>query len=105
MNPYERIYERARQETSDAEFAARVGWYMQYGFLFATPDFFIMGKVADGRTDCWYIEAMAGDMAKAWSILPHELPWIAFERTHGGTKELQFVRIEDLRRLTHHVAP
>ena len=119
VSPYERIYERARKECTDAEFAARIGWYLHHGFVFSTPDFFIMGRNCWRETlplvkpdeyfdrmdgDCWYIAAFAGDMSKAWSILPWPLPWIAFQREHAGTKELQFVEISRLKRLTHAAA-
>ena len=107
QSPYERIYERARKECTDAEFAARIGWHLHHGFVFSTPDFGIMG-VARAYTNpprnAWYIEAFAGDMSKAWSILPWELPWVAFQREHAGTKELQFVEISRLKRLTHAAA-
>lgn len=110
MSPYETI--RAKYEASehDLPWEAWEDLYKRTGFVFATPDFFAMGSAGrkgetlvlfgDGEKDTWYIFAFAGDMAKCWSILPYELPWIAFERIRGGKRELAFYRTEDLRRHT-----
>ena len=32
------------------------------------------------RDGSWFIEGIAGDMSKAWYILPYELPSMTFER-------------------------
>jgi hypothetical protein len=76
------------------DFAAALERNYQGGFVFSTPDFFIMGREVDGG---WFIEAMAGDMDKAWSILPYELSRIGFERFDNN---LRWHPIETLRRLT-----
>jgi hypothetical protein len=98
-------------------FGYYIDWHFKHGFVFSTPDFFIMGRAApkgvieaDGvkltwfpewwNCDTWYIHAMSGDMSKAWSILPWELPWIAFERVRCGKRELTFIETGRLRRLT-----
>ena len=91
------------------------------GFYYATPSFFIMGRpviksamqvlITDPSwvfdwdlCDCWYVHGMAGDIAKAWSILPWELPWIGFCRgALDPTNELRFYRTSALRRHTPHV--
>jgi len=114
MNPYDTI--KAKYEASEhvETWQWWMDWHYRHGFVFSTPDFFAMGhcciKTSNGglvglgfeerHSDTWYIFAMAGDMAKCWSILPYELPWIAFERIRGGKRELAFHRTADLRRLT-----
>ena len=116
ISPYERIYDRARQEMSDREFARLVGWHLQHGFVFARPDFFVMGRPVmrfapmelllspeytfrSADCDCWYIHSMSGNMSAAWSVMPWPLPWIAYERMRDGKRHLTFRRTEDLRRL------
>ena len=66
------------------------------GFVFSTPSFFIMGRPHE-RPNTWFIEGMAGDCAKAWSILPWPMGWVAF---HRFDSELHLHRMEDIRRLT-----
>ena len=80
------------------DFAQALERNYQQGFVFSTPDFFIMGRELDGG---WFIDSFAGDMDKAWDILPYELPTVAFQRFDN---DLRFVPIERLRRLTKHVA-
>lgn len=92
-------------------------WHADHGFVFATPDYFIMGRhvcraasqaeIAEPtrlftkeESDCWYVHAMAGDMSAAWDMLPWELPWMAFERLREGRLELQVVELSRMRRLT-----
>ena len=80
------------------DFAAALERNYQEGFVFSTPDFFIMGREVEGA---WFIEAFAGDMDRAWSILPYELPFVSFQRFDNS---LRFIPIERLRRLSKHVA-
>lgn len=89
-----------------------VAIHIDRGFVFSTPDFFVMGRpvcrqwrkedvfdadqsapraVADG----WFIHAMAGDTGKAWSILPWPLGWIGFQRFDNV---LRWVPTEVIRR-------
>lgn len=115
MSPYERarfLYQRFPQERS---FTWYWDWHCQYAFAYATQEFCIMGRpiirevgplvnrclfLADrSQADCWYIHAMAGNLSKAWDILPYPLGWMGFERMRGGTLELTYVLTEQLRRL------
>jgi hypothetical protein len=83
------------------------------GFVFSTPEFFIMGRAVVStedhseivnpavsfprvRCDCWHIYLMAGDTAKAWSIMPWPLPLFSFERRN----ELRFYQSERIRKLS-----
>ena len=92
MTPLDRIAVEYAQKGHD--FAEALERNYREGFVFSTPDFFIMGREREGS---WFIEAFAGDMAKAWSILPYELPFISFERFDNS---LRFVSLSVLRRLT-----
>ena len=110
-SPYDTI--KAKYEASEhvEPWGFWLDWHLQNGFVFSTPVFFAMGRPVRSATgilwksskdiaDTWYIWGLAGDMSKCWSILPYELPWIAFERIRGGKRELAFYRTEDLRRHT-----
>lgn len=104
------------EHPQEMPFSWYVEWHFKNGFVFSTPEFFIMGRAMERgliekrgmalafsmrpHADTWYVHAMAGDMSKAWSILPWHLPWIAFERVRNGKRELTFVELERLRRLT-----
>ena len=116
MSPYERMWRTARELDPAQDWGAVVGWHMQHGFVFARPDFFIMGRpvtqwapaelITDSHflfriadCDCWYIHSAAGNMAAAWSVMPWPLPWIAYERVRDGARHLTFRPAEVLRRL------
>ena len=116
MSPYERMYRTARELDPAQDWGAVVGWHMQHGFVFARPDFFIMGRPVlryspesliteptylykSEFCDCWYVHAMAGNLARAWSVMPWPLPWIAYERVRDGARHLTFRPAEALRRL------
>lgn len=96
MSPWERIVERY-DRSEDAELlAAQLDQNLQHGFVFSTPDFFIMGREVEGS---WFIEAMAGDMSAAWGILPYDLPTITFRRFDNN---LRSYPLSVVKRLTHH---
>lgn len=123
MSPFERMAEKYRLNPQEQSFEWYCDWHARYGFFYATPEFFVMGRpirMSDGQAgidamtkrgldneglcDTWYIHAFSGDMAKAWSILPWEMPLIAFERLRSGKRELTFVETERLKRLTSNAA-
>ena len=96
------------------DFAHHLELHYAHGFVFSTPAFFIMGrpvdrhasatfirdpkyKEAEGKCNAWWIHGMAGDVAKAWDILPWPMAWIGFERFDN---DLRFYSAEDIRRLT-----
>lgn len=78
------------------DFAAALERNYAHGFVFSTPDYFIMGREREGG---WFIEGMAGDMSKAWSILPYDLPTLAFERFDNCLRSLP---LSVVKRLTYH---
>ena len=85
--------------THGCDFASALERNYQQGFVFSTPDFFIMGRELNGG---WFIEGMAGEMARAWSILPYPLPTITFARFDNN---LRSVPLSVVKRLTHHESP
>lgn len=94
-----------------------VEWHLNLpkGFVFSTPEFFVQGFAVnkdklgaglhptdcyDPDGNCWYVSDMAGDMAKAWSILPKDLPFIAWHRDRDGGKDLHIVPLGRMRSLS-----
>jgi len=117
LTPYERMVALYRERPTEEPFSNYVEWHLRNGFVFSRPDFFIMGRpvikwaapelIVDlthrfpsSHCDCWYIFAMAGNMAKAWTIMPWELPWFAWERDQGGKRDLRFYSVATIKRLT-----
>ena len=67
------------------------------GFVYSTPDYFIMGRPVDRYGDpalivdptypfprdqwnCWHIYLMAGDVTKCWEREPIVFPWVSWEK-------------------------
>ena len=88
------------------------------GYVFSTPEFFIMGRgvkrdapqdqIVDPsycfpreEQDCWHVYLMSGDVRKVWDILPYSLPFISFERKN----ELRFYKSEDINRFSYAFTP
>lgn len=114
MSPYERMIAKYQEHPQEREFAWYLDWYSKHGFVFITPAYFVMGRPVDRQdprlteptklfrkedADCWYVHAMAGDIAQSFDVVPWPLPWFAFERVRSGKRELQLVRSETLKRL------
>jgi hypothetical protein len=87
--------------------------HLMHGFVFSTPEYFIMGRPVVStedraeivnpevtwpreRCDCWHIHLMAGDTRPAWSIMPWPLPLFSFERRN----DLRFYPVERIKRLS-----
>jgi len=117
LSPFEQMRRMYRQHPQERPFDLYLDWHLRHGFVFSTPDFFVMGRPAPkalleqilalgpstfdrDECDCWYVHAMAGDIEKVWSILPWHLPWIAFERLRAGKRELTIVRTDRIRELS-----
>lgn len=95
MSPIDRIaVEYARR---GVDFAAALERNYAGGFVFSTPEYFIMGRPHPERADTWFVEGMAGDCGRAWDILPWPMGWIAF---HRFDSDLHLYRMEDIRRLS-----
>ena len=90
-----------------------VDWHLLNGFVFSTPDFFVMGRPVissaeqskivglhlfpPGLCDCWHVYLQAGDMSRAWGMLPWELPLVSFERNNV----LRVHHLASIRRFCH----
>ena len=111
MSPYQRARAVYASEPCARTFEEDMEHHLRHGFVFSTPDFFVMGRgvksKADPRIifnpefnfgrelqDCWHVYLMAGDIAMAWGILPYPLPMFSLERRN----ELRFYRFEDIAR-------
>lgn len=119
--PIERIKEQYRLHPQEQPFEFYLNWHLANGFVFSTPDYFVMGRAmvwaeneswtrnrideftiwAKKAENAWYVHAMAGDIKKAWGILPYPLGYICFERVRGGKRELVKIPTERMRKLAH----
>ena len=114
-SPFERMEAAYAANPEPHPFSHYVDWHHRHGFVFSTPEFFVQGFAVnkdklgagvypldcyDRNGDCWYVADMAGDMSKAWSILPWELPFIGWHRDTPSGKDLHLVPLRRIRRLT-----
>jgi hypothetical protein len=112
LTPFDEAKAVYAREPSVRTFEADLALHFEFGYVFATPRFFIMGRpvkkdaphglILDpsyvferGECDCWLVWLAAGDLGAAWSALPYELPWLAFERKNS----LRFQPAHRIRRL------
>lgn len=103
MTPYERMAARYRAQPTERSFEWYVSYYAKHGVMCSTPEYIVLARAVSTKAgeyaicsslvsfpeadcDCWYIHAMAGDMSKAWAIMPKAYPWFAFERYHKGVR-------------------
>lgn len=113
MTPYEQACKVYTTEPCARTFHDDLEAHMLNGFVFSRPDYFIMGRPVVRSAapnlildpwmrfpsrfcDCWHVYLFAGNIVKAWEILPFPLEWMSFERKN----DLRFYRLEDIRRLT-----
>ena len=118
MSPFERAAEVYRTEWCRRTLREDLEAHLVGGFVFARPDFFIMGRpvvrtadpalVVDpwhhfptADCDCWHVYLFAGNMARAWSVMPWPLPWFSWERKN----ELRFGQSEVVLRLSGGALP
>src|SRR6188768_2238508 len=100
MTPLARIAEFYAKHPQEESFEYYLNWHLENGFVFCTPEFFVMGRPIKTYPDeahtihgidnfaiwdreehnCWYVHAMSGDISKAWSVLPYPLGFVAFDR-------------------------
>lgn len=83
------------------------------GFVFSRPDYFAMGRPVistaahaeiinpwhrfpSSDCDCWHVYLFAGNIVRAFSILPWPLPLFSWERGN----ELRFYPVTVIRRLS-----
>jgi hypothetical protein len=115
VSPYEQAAKAFEAKPHPRTFTDDIESHLmsEAGYVFSTPDFFIMGRavvrgapvdaIVDPEVifpahlcDCWHVYLAAGNLAKAWDILPWRLPYLSFERGN----ELRVYPIETVRRLT-----
>jgi hypothetical protein len=97
------------------DFAEVVAQHMQRGYVFAGPDFFVLGRavplgVEDSiildfghtfrREQCnaWLVTYFAGDLLAGLRLFPYSLPYIIFARDNG---KLRHYKVESLTRIVH----
>lgn len=112
MSPAEKMAETFAAHGLD--FAYYVDRHFQYGFLFSTPEFFVMGRPVmrgaraelirdpsatfDGMAvDAWWVHGAIGNLRAMWDVMPAALPYLGFERWDDNPR---FYPIETLRRLS-----
>lgn len=111
MTPYEKALEVYHREPCARTFAEDLALHFLHGFVFSTPDYFVMGRPVKSdaphyqivnpgfhwdreECDCWHVYLMAGDMAEAWGVLPYPLSLISIERRN----EIRFYKLADIER-------
>ncbi len=109
MTPFDQARAVYRKERCRRTFEEDLHAHLVGGFVFSTPDFFVMGRpvvsvappiaitdprVSFARSDCWHVFLLAGDIRKAWGIVPYDLPMMSFERKN----ELRFYPMTVIRR-------
>lgn len=119
MTPFEIVnaeYAQRPEITGNRPFAWFVARYGAHGFTFDRPDCFLMGRPVVrsappeqiiqwdydfdwGRCDAWYVQAAAGNVGKAVSLMPWPLPWVGFVRIFRGDSSLRFYATGSLKRL------
>ena len=117
MSPYEKAMSVYQAEPCKRTFAQDLDLHLRYGFVFSTPEFFVMGRpvrkdaierdlvdpgVLFKKSDCdaWMLYLVAGDMAKIVSVMPYPLPWIILERKN----EVRIYPLPEMVRLASHIA-
>lgn len=113
MSPYEQARAVYQREHCPRTFDQDLELHLRNGFVFSTPDFFIMGRHVFSKApvslivdpanhfhrdvcDCWHIYLFAGNIAKAFAIEPWPLSLFSMERKN----ELRFVPADSIRRLS-----
>lgn len=113
---FEALEKLYAQKGAEEPFANYVIEHAKNGFVYSTPDFFVMGRpvvrsaseavIRDAthafppaECDAWFVHAAAGNIPKMWATMPWPLEWIGWTRLRDPLDELTFVRTESLKRL------
>jgi hypothetical protein len=94
MTPAETV--AAMYEREGVSFRAVLEAHLLHGYVFAGPDWFVMGRAVGGndsslwldfghlfpveQCDAWCITAAAGDWRAALRLFPYPLPWVLWQR-------------------------
>lgn len=112
MTPFEQLAAQYGQHGISLHQYVRL--HLKSGFVFSTPEYFVMGRPVPRtvdpslirnpnvtftreQSDAWWIHGMAGDMGELIRIMPWPLEWIGFERFD------EFPRFYKLERLLNRV--
>jgi len=62
-----------------------IKWHVENGYIFAGPDFFLMGSAVGNHG--WFIHIAIGKnrLQKFLSLMPYDLPHIGFSRDPSGS--------------------
>jgi len=101
MTPYEQAALVYLKEPCARTFREDLENHLFVGWVFNSPSLFLMGRqvmsdwphhmiadsgVSDDEGDCWHVWLAAGDMKEAIRLIPHDLPWLSFERNNRLVK-------------------
>jgi hypothetical protein len=109
MTPIDQIHQTYLKHGVD--FGGMLHFHLEHGFVFSTPEFFVMGRPVVRRemgpkivvydreriADAWWIHAFAGDLTRVWEVLPYRLGYVGFERFDNSSR---FYPLEQVRRLS-----
>lgn len=95
ISPYERARKVYEQEDCRRSFSEDLELHLRYGYVYSTPNSFIMGRAVDRYADsecivdpsvvfdhpnAWLVYLAAGDMSEFFLRQPFFLPWVGWER-------------------------
>ena len=95
MTPYDQARAVYARETCARTFDEDLRLHLKFGYVFSTPDLFVMGRpvrkdagydqITDPRVqfsepDTWWVYLASGDIKNLCSLLPYPLSSIGWER-------------------------
>jgi len=111
VSPYLHALRAYEGDSSPRTFNEDLSWYLEHGFVFSRPDFFVMGRPVaqyagyalitglhrfpSHNCDCWHVHLMGGNLAPVTKVLPWPLPLVSFERNN----RLRFHTLANIHRL------
>lgn len=110
MTPAQQIAEQYRRFPQPRPFLVDVAAHLETGFVFSTPDHFIMGrpvdrfaghdKIADpyhqfgkDEANTWFVYAFAGSSVNFLTYIPFPLRWVTWSRRN---KPLRFYALDKI---------
>lgn len=113
MTPFEEAQAVYLREPCARPFQQDLMLHYLHGFVFSTPDYFMMGRPvmrsgrpADivnpahrfdwGGCDAWWIYLAAGETHRAWPIMPWPMAWFGWERKN----EVRWYPVDRVKRLS-----
>lgn len=112
MTPRTRTYiEYCKQLPHEWSFECVEQSHLLAGYCVSTPEYYVCARpVIKGdvrmdnpmrqfnleQCDCWFVWMAGGDLRLLWTILPHDLQWVAFYR--HGTGRVRYYDTDKLRR-------